>query len=234
MSAINTMSSFPSSRYDALHAIQNDVNPIRSSKWPELALIVTGIATTIILSATGVLPASVLLTAKVSAIGTGVIILITLIKNLLENKEHKESKYSKSVNSSSPFTICCSGPIIEEFLFRGGVQQCLQIVLREFVPVVALCLFGVQIPLSAVLAMGVASTVFGAMHARNSHANAGWQAIMCGIGSFCVEAPLFYFHGLWASCLAHIMHNTIIMILVEMGKEAKKREASHELSPVRV
>jgi hypothetical protein len=68
---------------------------------------------------------------------------------------------------------------------------------------------GVHLPLSACVAMVIASTIFGAAHLNNSPGLSKFQAVHAGITSLFVEAPLYYFFGFWASCFSHIITNTV-------------------------
>jgi|GEM_PF-1703834 len=179
-----------------------------------LAIIVTGIAVTVLLSATGVLPAAVLSAAKISLIGVPVLYAAAVLVVFQINKrrdlaQNDSGNYARRI-IGAPWKICVLNPIIEEIAYRGLLQAALQWGLKRVLPAAVITVCGAQIPLYACAAIIVASAIFGAMHAANDHNLSHVQAAVVGIQSLFLYSPLYYHYGLWASCLAHIMNNTLV------------------------
>lgn len=175
-------------------------------RWVELAAITTGIALTLFLSTKEIFPTFLLQTAAITVIGYAVMeivdAIVMRIAPQLAGEIDAGSDNADIVTYGSPLEICVGGPIIEEGIYRlclqGGLSTGLQVVL----PSVSL----LGIPFSAVMAMGVASAVFGYQHLGQIH------ACYAGLIALSTFSPLFYFYGMRAACFSHVIHNTLCVI----------------------
>jgi len=184
----------------------------------QLACTVAAVAIPIILSLGGLLPAAVW---KIGAVVT-CIFPVKLITSWLLSKalpdRSQPTKYIEQIITMGPLHASITTPVIEETLFRGILQGGLTVGLRKIVPLTLVSLFGMPTFLSTLLAATIASTAFGLMHAGQSP----MQAIITGLGSLVLEAPLFHLYGLWASCLAHIVNNTLCYLFMVASWETSR------------
>jgi membrane protease YdiL (CAAX protease family) len=200
-----------------------------------LAIIVTGIAVAVLLSATGVLPVAVLSAAKISLIVLPVlyaaaVIIVSQINKRSDLAQDDSSNYTRRV-IGAPWKSCVIYPVIEEITHRSLLQGALQWGLKRVLPAAAITVFGAQIPLYACAAIVVGSGIFGAMHAANDHNLSHVQAAIVGIQSLCLYSPLYYHYGLWASCLAHIMNNTLALTM-QVAKDTILLRADERNQPM--
>jgi membrane protease YdiL (CAAX protease family) len=197
-----------------------------------LRYIITGIAIAAILSATGILPAAVLTGAMVGILSPVVpaaaVILSKTNRNSASNDQSKYRMFSQDV-----WNTCIIAPIVEEVIFRVILQGSLQCIFKRVLPAVAITVFGAQIPLYACAAMIVAGSAFGVLHLKNSHNLSKVQAVVAGFAGICFSGPLYYYYGLWATCMEHIVHNTALMVLSTMG-EPKEAERNRAVSQARL
>lgn len=204
----------------------NEVDPLNAETvargWRQIIMIVSTIASAVFLSAVGVLPSSILVAATVGVISTTVTLAAVIVSSAMSGVETEEkpdeSGYHKRIMEMDPIKIAVQGPIIEEIIFRGILQGGLQWTLKKLLPATAISLLGLQLPVASVIAAVVAGAAFGYAHLANGHENSGYQAIHAGISGILVEGTMFAVYGLWASCLVHIINNTIISVIVQMEK----------------
>ena len=90
------------------------------------------------------------------------------------------------------------GPIIEELIFRGGLQSLIKKAIIYFLP----C----YIKIAAKIAIVVSGICFGLGHLKQ----AKFQALHSGIGGCFVLGPLMEKYGLLTSMGAHIINNTLV------------------------
>jgi len=188
-----------------------------------LEYIITGIAIAALLSAAGILPAAVLTGAMVGLLSPVVpAVALILSKKNRDPASNERGNYRMIVEDV--WNSCIIAPIIEEVAFRAILQGSLQCIFKRVLPAVAITVFGAQIPLYACAAMIVAGSAFGVLHLKNSHNLSKVQAVVAGFAGICFSGPLYYYYGLRAACIEHIVHNTALMVLSTMG-EAKKLKA---------
>lgn len=128
-----------------------------------------------------------------------------------------ESEHSEFLKNQS---LYCSliGPVGEELVFRGLIQQLLILALTWLFPMAAnsILLFpGINI--IAALSILLSSIIFGAAHAQNRHNNAHLQAVSTSITGVFLGLLAFHF-GLGASIAAHILIGTILTTLHNVGR----------------
>ncbi|HEY2811484.1 MAG TPA: CPBP family intramembrane glutamic endopeptidase [Rhabdochlamydiaceae bacterium] len=211
----------------------------QSLRGTQLALIVTGIALTAILSSVGVLPAGLLVAAKVALIATPILILVAIVTTLFrsagnksEDKSNPGDEAYRKKFAKNPFYTCVGGPLLEEGIFRLVIQGTLQQILPKIVPAIAVSVFGFQFPMAIVIAMVASSIIFGAAHMSNHHSGAAYQSANAAISSLFVEAPLFYFYGFWASFFAHCINNTIVACLTSGAGSSQREEHARAHKPL--
>jgi len=140
--------------------------------------------------------------------------LITkVVSAVLFSKESKsKSSYEKEVMEESAFDICIFAPILEEAIFRLGIQTCLRSLFAMTLPSSIVFLpFGVTLSSAAVGAILVSSVVFGAAHLSNDHDSVGTQAILAFSGGL-IRGCLMETNGFLAACAAHIINNSVILL----------------------
>lgn len=190
--------------------------------WAQVALIVSSIATAVILSSAGILPAAVLTVAKIGCISTAVsTVLVIMISTVFGRTEEKESKFRDKLKKITPFEVAVGGPVTEELIFRGILQGGLQWGLKRALPAAVMSVLGIQLPVASVVAAVVAGTVFGLVHLTNDHKGNKVQALNATLGGIFVEGGVFAVYGLWASCLTHIINNTFVATIMQAAKSAQ-------------
>ncbi|HSW72987.1 MAG TPA: CPBP family intramembrane glutamic endopeptidase [Chlamydiales bacterium] len=186
-------------------------------RWIELSLVITGIATVIILSFASILPAYFLFTAEVSLITSLLIILLhtLLARQQISNEEGAEK--AEDIGEKNPLIPCVVAPIVEEGIFRGIVQAGLQNLFSRFLPNTLVW----SLTLPAILAIGVASALFGLAHLQNNYQ---WQPLTASLNG--IGYGLLYYHfGLPAAIFKHVIHDTIVYTL----KAYKEENPPHEM-----
>lgn len=194
-------------------------------KWIELSLVITSIAAVIILSSVSLLPAYFLITAKISLIGTIINLLILVSLQTLQtpnNGKEVEVSEEQDMMEKHPLIPCLILPVIEEGIFRGILQAGLQ---KLFYRIVPFTIIG-TLPLPTLLAIGIASLLFGAAHIPN---NLKWQPLTTTISGV-FNGILFYHYGLAAAILKHTMNNTFVTTLQYLLEKEEKQ--AHELVKV--
>lgn len=121
--------------------------------------------------------------------------------------EDKQSKYIQELRKNA-FIGSLACPIIEEFIFRAGVQPLAAHCIQRLIPATAGSFMGTNLSLALTISMVVTASFFGLAHYTNNHKNLHLQAGIATIGgiSFGVLAAKF---GIGASIAAHIANNTI-------------------------
>lgn len=169
-------------------------------------LIISTIALAIILSASGVLPAAILIGAKVAAIEISIMIALALIVYLLDlcNKEIKDDDLE-----DIPVRTIIIGPLVEEIICRLGLQGGLQFILENVMQETLVTILGFQFSVAGLVSILIAGSIFGLLHANNDHENSHIQALFTGLVGVCMFGPLYYYYGLTATITAHMVYNAI-------------------------
>lgn len=120
---------------------------------------------------------------------------LPLLNNYLEREKNliKAKKYS-------PLYIMINGPILEEIIFRGGIQALGKKILTY--------LFPNYIYTSIKIARLISSFLFGLAH----FAEDKMQGLLVGTNTYFVECALMEKYGLVAPIVSHITNNTVIQI----------------------
>ena len=165
----------------------------------------------IILSAAGFLPAYVMTVAACAVGVCAASLSIVRVYSYLKGPA-KESEYAKNALSDPIFSGVIV-PVVEEVIFRAGIQAYLTEAFKGYISASSVTVLGIALP-GSTAAIAVASVIFGAAHAFNPHEGAGFQAVLATVigGYFGV---VYHQLGLGASCLAHIFHNTMLLIYTE-------------------
>ncbi len=183
--------------------------------WPQLALIISSLATAAIFSSVGLLPAAVLTTMKITALSTTGFTFLLLSKSLLcgTSKSCKEPEKidEPSENAVKPINLidfCIKGPIVEEILFRGLLQGGLDFGLNRLFTPLSISFFGLPVTAASVAAGVIAGLTFGLVHLSND-GDPRFQTVKASITGVFLYGRLFHLYGLWSTCLAHIINNTM-------------------------
>ncbi len=190
--------------------------------WAQTAALVAAITATIFLSFFGYLPATLFPAAMIS-LGSIACMRVAdeTIGRFLPYKNIKKSQgtYGDEIAILPPVVPCVLIPIIEEGIYRFFLQRNLQTLLSSYLPLVTFSLLGYPMILPALAAIISAGIFFGTLHAFNDHKHAYRQAFACALCGFSLGF-LFSSFGLWASCLMHIINNTLAIFESELfGKK---------------
>lgn len=131
--------------------------------------------------------------------------------DLIENVKERRSKYEK-ILAEQTFETAFIYPIVEEALFRGGLQTLLTYATQSFVPATAAVLLGPHFTIAATVSVVATGIFFGAIHYFNKHKHAGAQVIHASLGGI-VLGTLNVQFGIGAAFAAHIANNTLDMIV---------------------
>lgn len=216
----------------ALNAIQSDPfeslnNLVPLSPQAQRALLITAIATAVILSLAGILSSGLLVAAIVAPCVYGINQLLARLMNwilaeadkpktnapseLLNSEPLALSTYAKKMVNMTPFTMAVMCPAAEEVLFRGVLQDGCQLVLEKMGLIAGISILGLPFSLGALGAILIASIAFGAIHYSNEHSGADRQAILSTVSGISYGV-LNYYYGLPAAFLAHCINNLICEI----------------------
>jgi len=189
----------------------------RGSQQLQTVLIISGVASTVFLSAIGVFSPIILSVATISVLSFFSFVAVAAITSAIYEcifseplfEKVKDSNYENSLKEMGPFHAMVTTPIKEEIIYRGIIQGGTELALKQILPSVSLTILGSQIPLATAIATLTAGTLFGIAHLSNDHSLATYQAIYAGVSGVFCEGMLFNTYGIGASCLAHIINNTI-------------------------
>lgn len=152
--------------------------------------------------------------------------LSMLVRSAPQEEECKKSTYVKSI-VKNPLSGAITIPIIEEAIFRGGLQTILDIALKYFIPVSAEILVPMlSISLATTLAITITAVAFGLAHWSNNHSGAGTQA-MLATWSGLVLGVLCAKYGIFASIGSHIMNNTVAIGLLLASPQIDEKTESN-------
>jgi len=180
----------------------------RTERWAQLSIIITGIALVAILSATAVLPSYFL-------VATGAVVIHIIFSSILhrflpssENRQYME----KTLNHWPPIALCIAAPLVEELIFRAGLQRGMVWFFKFLLPSTPLSLLGISMPLSAAVAIAVSGTIFGLAHVSNHYEHPALPLLSVTTAGIFVEGLLYHFYGLPASIFSHAVNNTLATI----------------------
>ena len=247
-SAIGTCdSSFSLNNSASTATSANRIHQILSNRerWAELALIISAIAITLVLSATGVLPAYLLFTAKISILYTvsSTLLMICIRKifrhfHLESNHSYAEGRnFSARIRTISPFDICVKGPFVEELIYRKVIQGGLEWILPSFLPSTTLPLFALSLPLSSAVAIVATGALFSYSHLSNNYRDPKLPVLGIFLSSILISGPLYHCYGFPATLLDHTINNTFIfsVALILQNWQAARTPSTHsETIPTRV
>lgn len=146
------------------------------------------------------------------------IIIIKILDFIIGLPNNDNSEYCRYIKNN-PIYASVVGPIIEELIFRGILLPIMIAVMVELFPSTAsmtLCL-GVTISTAAALSVLVTSIFFGALHLINEHKTAWIQAILSTESGILLGLVSLHL-GLGAAIGAHILNNTIAVIMMFMSE----------------
>ncbi len=107
--------------------------------------------------------------------------------------------FNKGISVDKNIGYCIlRGPIIEELIFRGGLQSLIKYIITCFLPN--------YVKISAKIAIIVSGIIFGLMHINNSKKN----AFLAGISGCLILGPLMEKYGIFTSIASHITGNTLL------------------------
>ena len=206
----------------------------KECRWIQIAVIVAGIASVLLLASFGWLPASFLIAARISVIGLSIGLVLRLLYQIYVKKEppssldEKELKRFQSIPASY---ICLLGPLLEEFFFREMIQGSLQMLLRYTITSPVITLLGVAMPATHLIAMIVTGVIFGAAHYSSERENHG-QVLYASLSGVLVEGTIYAALGLGPAIFAHVINNTIALTAMEIGLELERRQKKAQVIPI--
>ena len=203
---------------------KREVLDIKAS-WSHLALVTSGLAIPLVLSAMGRLPSSVLKVFKFAIYGMAFAHFTKLIIDAICSRLGcKGCEIPVDfIKSNRKFVIVTgvAGPIFEELVFRGALQTALHFVLKPLDPARVILLSSIKLPLSNVCAIAITAVCFGAAHTDKTHPNFYYIPTT---GTGLLFGMLCNSYGLWASCFSHMLYNTSILCGLELYIEFSRRQ----------
>lgn len=156
-----------------------------------------------------------------AALGAANIVILVALQTLgIVKPEETESEYAKTLREF-PASGTVVAPVIEELLFRGGLQPLMARAIVWIVPAAAAAFLGTPLSVATTVAIVATAAIFGFAHLFNSHPNAHWQAIFSTMGgiSFGLIAAQF---GLPAAIAAHIANNTLAITMDQLVRKPEQ------------
>lgn len=189
-----------------------------SERWIQIVKIILGIGATLLLSSMGILSSSYLLAARISVMSISIGLFLNFLYHHIVNKDPSLPEKTEDLdpNRSIPLSyIGVYGPIIEELIFRLGVQGTLQFLFRNDIPPRIITLLGIAMPATNIAAMILSGMIFGISHYSRERNNVA-QVLYTGISGIFVEGALYAAFGLAPAIFAHIINNTISLAILEI------------------
>lgn len=184
----------------------------------ECTVIGASLTTVIALSATGVLPAALWISALIGTAGLGLNLI--LAAGLATKDEN--SSYQQFLIKSSPITVVLGAPVLEEVIFRGGLQKLLIVIFRVILPAASVIIFGFSLTPAALVGIGFSSLAFGLAHAVNDHKNNWVQAFLATITGLTYGFTVHTL-GFSAGIIAHCVNNFFCTTLIYITTPSKPK-----------
>lgn len=134
----------------------------------------------------------------------------------ISKKTDNNSEYDQQIRDN-PILASIIGPVLEEVAFRGLLLPTIARIALRILPFAAAPFLGTGMLVATAIGIGCSAVAFGAIHLFNSHENAKSQALVCAVAGI-AHGVLYATFGLGASIAAHIMNNTIVVILSKIGE----------------
>ena len=136
----------------------------------------------------------------------------------------KTKKYSDDIKVD-PLSAIIDAPLIEELIFRAGLQPLLMFGLIALSPALAVTSFyATGLSVAAAAAIFLTAIIFGALHVTSSEDNDDYlHAFMATLGGIIFGVLALQF-GLMASIAAHFMVNSIAVTLLIFEDSLKKTD----------
>jgi membrane protease YdiL (CAAX protease family) len=173
-----------------------------------------GVASTIAVIALGLLSSSSFRIGSLFGLADVVLKLGPIL--LFSDAKKDTSKFTDEILQDSAFDSCVLVPIVEEAIFRLGMQTCLQRLFAWALPHSMIFLpFGITMSSATVAAILVSSVVFGVVHLDNGHDLVVSQSIGAFFGGL-IKGYLMETDGFIAACAAHIVNNSTAIIPIKI------------------
>jgi membrane protease YdiL (CAAX protease family) len=197
-------------------------NPFALQKQQQLDLISVGIASATLLSIARIFPSYVF---KITCMSPVFFLMPYFLGKGSKVTTHPVEQGQlppdvRELLALHPTESCLIYPIFQEIVYRGMIQNGLHVVFRRLLPNVTFSLFGAHFSLATVLAMGIASVIFGAKHKDTQNPTLWNKPARHAFRSFISFAYFFHSYGIGASIFAHSLHNTINCAFVRWRHKA--------------
>jgi membrane protease YdiL (CAAX protease family) len=136
---------------------------------------------------------------------------------LKKDNDSQYSSYGNYISKNMPF-VTIFAPLIEEDWFRGGIQPCLNEIIRTLIPATATPFLGTGLTCAATVSIVATATLFGAMHLSNEHSKPLLNAISAGIGGIPLGILADQFN-VGVAFASHLMFNSIIAAAFSLTKQ---------------
>jgi len=151
-----------------------------------------------------------------SLVGLAHLIIKIVPVVLFSRGENERSKFSKEIMEENAFDTGVAIPVLEETIFRLGLQTSLRSLFTMTLPSSIVVLpFGIALSSAAIGAILVSSAIFGAVHLSNEHDSVVTQALSAFSGGL-VKGYLMEVDGFVAACAAHIVNNAGLIVPIKV------------------
>ncbi len=199
----------------ASYTSAREPTPQQTPLWQQLIPVISVIAIGIICSPVfkiGAITGAV--TLSITVLSLGLLVSLGLLKKT------DGGAYLEKIRKMPACATAVFIPILEEAIFRGGLQRGLTELGKQVLTHKVWQLpLGVYLSTASLVAIVATSVLFGAVHALNDHEGASQQAFITGFHGF-VMGVLAANYGILASIGAHIINNTLAVTAIKSSSEA--------------
>jgi hypothetical protein len=219
--SISAISQFPTSTTSECRSTLDDIknNLCDTKRWLYLIPVVGSIAIGILCAPNFALGLAA--GGALWVVGTTINTGLSILCNRKDN-----SKYTKEIINRS-LEVALLAPVIEELIFRGGMQPLFTRAIVWLVPAATAVFFGTGLGTATVVSIVVTSVLFGLLHLANKDVNENvhFQVIYAGILGIPLGILAVQF-GLGTSIAAHIIINTISTIFANLVYKSSETAVS--------
>ncbi len=131
----------------------------------------------------------------------------------VEDEEAENKQYSHT----EMLQMTLTGPLIEEVIFRGGIQPLGTRAILWLIPAASALCLGTSLTIACCASIFFTAVLFGLAHLTNKHKNTHIQAYNAFKGGV-IYGFLSVHFGLLAAIAAHMVHNTLGLTISQIPK----------------